>query len=142
MSDATVKTSSASATAPNTTPAHVSSIINHHMKQHIDAATTAAAMAAGVPFFYLSIIDATTRADGTGAVTSNGKGMFVGPLKTYTAPERDMVAAQFKDIPDLRRRLDNPDAEVVLISRVIVNGATHSSITGIGIRDVLVATGK
>lgn len=131
-SSETAKPAAAAAVAMST---HVSAIINHHMKQHIDAATGAASSAAGAAFFYLGVIEATAQADGT--VTSNGKGMFTGPLKTRTAAERDMVAAQFSAIPNLRQRLDNPDAELVLIAQVAVNGTTHCSITGIGVRDAV-----
>jgi hypothetical protein len=96
-------------------PPHIGEIATYHMRQH--ASTVLEKLSKGTTVvFYMSISMADVR-DGT--VISNGRGMFTGPLRTGTRPEKDQLVQSLPGAPfALRSRLDRNEIEAIIIVKV------------------------
>lgn len=87
-------------------PPHVSAAIVHHLSQHLEAITAKTGM---VQVYHLSI---------DGCDSSNGKGIFMGPMRTGTAAERDVLAATLPGMPaDFRTQLDGTGVLIAVIAQ-------------------------
>lgn len=113
-------------------PPPIGEVLVHHLTQHIEAIF--GNCHAGKPtVFYLGIEGVIVKAEG--AAASNGRGMFVGPLKSGTSREKDILVSTLQGMhPNFRAQLDQTGIEVIIAAKVIeANGKSHS--VGIELRE-------
>lgn len=108
-------------------PPYIGDVLVHHLSQHVDA-ILGNISEGKMAVFYLGV-DAVA-VGGDGVATSNGRGVFTGPLKTSTAQEKDMIVQALQSMPSrFRSRLDQAGIDV-MVAAVIneVGGNSHSVI--------------
>jgi len=113
---------------------HVCVAIVHHLSQHVGAIVL---RPGSVTVYYLTIENVTVE-------SSNGRGMFLGPMKTGTAAEKDNTAAALQSMPQgFRERLDAPSGVIVAVTATESQKAPCSAVvelTGEDLRRLAQAT--
>ncbi len=100
-------------------------VLEHHMKQHRQAMAESRAKHKGsAPVYCITIVGATNAGD---KVTSNGKGMFQGPIDTASERGRQACRAMLgKSFMEFELKLSQvaPDS-VLLITNININDMNY-----------------